>query len=223
MSMRNRERWQKVQMILSRWHNIAFSKKFLLFTNLGISISLSMLGDTMEQSYERFTGQIEGWDRTRTLRMGISGFTVGIVCHYWYQWLDYYYPKRTLKTVVHKILLDQFICSPFYIGVFFLTMGLLEDNTWEEVKEEIKDKALILYKAEWTVWPVAQLINFFFISPKYRVLYDNTVSLGYDVYTSRVKYKKKEPPKMLSNSTALKIYKAHRNQTKPRQYPKKKM
>ncbi|KAM8707965.1 hypothetical protein ACLKA7_015004 [Drosophila subpalustris] len=156
----------------------------------GISISLSMLGDTLEQSYERFTGEIVGWDRTRTIRMGISGLTVGIVCHYWYQYLDYLYPKRTMQTVVRKILMDQFICSPFYISIFFLTMGILEDKTWVEVQEEIKDKAITLYKAEWTVWPAAQFINFFFIAPKYRVFYDNTVSLGYDVYTSKVKYKK---------------------------------
>lgn len=185
------DRLKHIQIVYNRLHHAAFSKKFLIYTNIGISISLSMLGDTLEQSYERFTKQIIGWDRTRTVRMGISGFTVGIVCHFWYQYLDYIYPKRTIKAVIHKILLDQFICSPFYIGVFFLTMGLLEDKTWLEVKEEIADKAVTLYKAEWTVWPAAQFINFFFIKPKYRVFYDNIVSLGYDVYTSKVKYRQK--------------------------------
>lgn len=186
------DHWKHLLKVCSEVHTAAFSKKFLLYTNLGISISLSMLGDTLEQSYERFTNQIVGWDRTRTLRMGISGFTVGIVCHFWYQYLDYIYPKRTIKAVIHKILLDQFICSPFYISVFFLTMGLLEDKPWSEVREEIEDKAWTLYKAEWTVWPAAQFINFFLITPKYRVFYDNIVSLGYDVYTSRVKYSKSD-------------------------------
>ncbi|XP_017841540.2 mpv17-like protein 2 [Drosophila busckii] len=191
--MRSSGQWKKVLKLFERWHNVAFGPKYLLFTNLTISISLSMLGDTLEQSYERFTGQIVGWDRTRTLRMGISGFTVGIVCHYWYQYLDYYYPKRTLGVVVRKILLDQLICSPFYISVFFLTMGVLENQSWEEMREEIYDKAATLYLAEWTVWPLAQFINFFLIAPRYRVFYDNIVSLGYDVFTSRVRYRKKEP------------------------------
>ncbi|XP_023171364.1 mpv17-like protein 2 [Drosophila hydei] len=218
--MRYRGRYKKVHRILSRWHSAAFSKKYLLFTNLGISIGLSMLGDTMEQSYERYTEQIHGWDRTRTLRMGISGFTVGIVCHYWYHYLDYYYPKRTFGTVVRKILLDQCICSPLYISIFFLTMGLLEDNTWDEVADEIKDKAWTLYKAEWTVWPIAQMINFFFVAPKYRVLYDNTVSLGYDVFTSRVKYaKKRDPPNKVSSARALDIYNVYKSQNIPRPSP----
>lgn len=51
---------------------------------------------------------------------------------------------------------------------------------------EIKHKFLRLYKAEWIVWPTAQVINFWILPLKYRVLYDNTISLGYDVYTSYV-------------------------------------
>jgi len=74
-------------------------------------------------------------------------------------------------------------------------MAILEDNTWEELKQEIKDKALILYAAEWTVWPLAQFINFLLIRPQYRVFYDNTISLGYDIFTSQVKYRKKPEPK----------------------------
>lgn len=36
------------------------------------------------------------------------------------------------------------------------------------------------------VWPTAQVINFWILPNRYRVLYDNTISLGYDVYTSAV-------------------------------------
>ncbi|EDX15721.1 mpv17-like protein 2 [Drosophila simulans] len=187
--------WKRMKNAMDRFHQVAFSPKYLLYTNIGISVGLSMVGDTMEQSYERLIGELPDWNRTRTVRMGISGLTVGLVCHYWYQHLDYLFPKRTYKVVVVKILLDQFICSPFYIAVFFLTMAILEDNTWEELEQEIREKALVLYAAEWTVWPLAQFINFLLIKPQYRVFYDNTISLGYDVYTSQVKYRKKPEPK----------------------------
>lgn len=195
---------RRLKQLLNRFHQAAFSPKYLLYTNIGISVSLSMVGDTMEQSYERMIGELTGWNRIRTVRMGISGLTVGVVCHYWYQYLDYLFPKRTFKVVVVKILLDQFICSPFYIAVFFLTMGLLEDTTWEELQQEIREKALVLYAAEWTVWPLAQFINFLLVKPQYRVFYDNTISLGYDIFTSQVKYRKKpseeeEPKKEKEN------------------------
>ena len=45
-----------------------------------------------------------------------------------------------------------------------------------------------LYAAEWLVWPPAQLVNFRFLPTRFRVVFDNVVSLGFDVYTSRVKH-----------------------------------
>ena len=43
-----------------------------------------------------------------------------------------------------------------------------------------------LYIAEWVIWPPAQFVNFYFLPTRYRVLYDNTISLLYDTYTSHV-------------------------------------
>ena len=50
--------------------------------------------------------------------------------------------------------------------------------------DEFKEKCIQLYIAEWVVWTPAQLINFYFLPTRYRVLYDNTISLFYDSYTS---------------------------------------
>lgn len=126
--------------------------------------------------------------------MAISGMSVGIICHYWYRYLDARLPGKTMKIVTKKVLLDQLICSPLYIGIFFITLGVLENKNWSEMKLEIKEKAHRLYIAEWIVWPPAQIINFYFLPTKYRVLYDNTISLGYDIYTSQVKHCSIKPP-----------------------------
>lgn len=118
------------------------------------------------------------------------GVTVGVVCHYWYQILDKRLPGRTLGIVMKKVFWDQMICSPIVLSTFFLTLGVLENSTKEDVIKEIKAKAWRLYAAEWVVWPPAQIINFYWLPNRYRVLYDNTISLGYDVYTSKVKHSK---------------------------------
>ena len=44
-----------------------------------------------------------------------------------------------------------------------------------------------LYLAEWFIWPPAQFVNFYFLPTRFRVIYDNAISLGYDMYTSHVK------------------------------------
>ena len=45
-----------------------------------------------------------------------------------------------------------------------------------------------LYLAEWFIWPPAQFVNFYFLPTRFRVIYDNVISLGYDMYTSHVKH-----------------------------------
>lgn len=51
---------------------------------------------------------------------------------------------------------------------------------------ELRHKGVLLYLSEWLVWPPAQMINFFFLPTRFRVLYDNSISLLYDVYASHV-------------------------------------
>ncbi|PBC34479.1 Mpv17 protein [Apis cerana cerana] len=168
--------------------NKLFSPKYLLYTNVTISISLSATGDVLEQYYEILKGEWDKWSINRTKNMAISGMSIGIVCHYWYKYLDAKLPGRTINIVLKKVFIDQLVCSPLCITMFFLTLGLLEKSNWSDLKNEIIKKAYRLYIAEWIIWPPAQIFNFYFLPTRYRVLYDNTISLGYDVYTSHVKH-----------------------------------
>ncbi|XP_076264634.1 mpv17-like protein 2 [Rhynchophorus ferrugineus] len=165
-----------------------FSDRYLLYTNVGISLCLSGVGDVLEQNYEILTQQIPCWNKQRSRDMALSGTTVGVVCHYWYKFLDRSLPGYTIRIVLKKIVVDQFIGSPLCISTFFGTIALLEGSTRDEFIEEVKDKAWRLYVAEWMIWPPCQFLNFYVLSTKYRVLFDNLVSLGYDIYTSHVKH-----------------------------------
>ncbi|KAF2905222.1 hypothetical protein ILUMI_00946 [Ignelater luminosus] len=175
---------------ISRFTDRAFSEKYLLFTNLGISFTLSGVGDVIEQQYEIFRGTLKEWDKLRTRKMAISGVTVGIMCHYYYALLDKRLPGRSISVLVKKVFIDQVICSPLCISVFLVTVAYLEGSTMKQFIEDLKRKGWRLYCADWVVWPPAQFINFYFIAPKYRVLYDSTISLGYDIYTSYVNHDK---------------------------------
>lgn len=169
---------------------VAFSEKYLLYTNVTISVSLSAVGDSLEQAYEIFTGDADKFDTKRTFHMGCSGFAVGILCHNWYKVLDKYIVGRSVDMVLKKLTVDQFIFSPIMIVTFFGSVALFEKEPLENFKTEVKDKFMKLYQAEWVIWPPAQIINFYYLPTRYRVLYDNVISLGYDVYTSHVKHGK---------------------------------
>uniref|UniRef100_A0A1B6DKT7 Mpv17-like protein 2 n=1 Tax=Clastoptera arizonana TaxID=38151 RepID=A0A1B6DKT7_9HEMI len=177
--------------------NIMFNK-YLFFTNVGISISLSGVGDIIEQHYEILTKDKDSWDKSRTHHMSISGMTVGVLCHNWYKLLDKALPGNSLNIVLKKVVIDQVICSPLCITIFFFTLGYLEKSSLNTIQSEIINKGKRLYIAEWIVWPPAQIVNFYFLPTRFRVLYDNTISLGYDIYTSYVKHDKPTEPEKLS-------------------------
>lgn len=142
---------------LKVYHKKAFSPKYLLYTNCCISVSLSSVGDFLEQQYELYTKDIDEYSPKRTLHMAISGLTIGVACHYWYRFIDTRIPGRNLTTVLQKVFWDQLICSPIVISTFFITLGILEQTKKEQILTEIKAKAWRLYVAEWTVWPPAQI------------------------------------------------------------------
>ncbi|KAI5637116.1 mpv17 / PMP22 family domain-containing protein [Phthorimaea operculella] len=175
--------------------DILFGPKYLFYTNVLLSMTLSTVGDVLEQSYEKYNGEITQHDYKRTAHMGFSGSTTGVLSHHWYNFIDKVIKERTLPNVFKKLMLDQFIASPIIIMTFFATVAIFEDDPLENFTSEVKDKFLRLYKAEWVIWPPAQLINFYFLPTRFRVLYDNTISLGYDIYTSKVKHEKKPPGK----------------------------
>lgn len=174
--------------VIQKCHAVSHTmfKKHLFLTNVGISLTLSGVGDILQQHYELLQGDQQKWNHTRTLHMSVTGMTVGIFCHHTYKLLDSFFPGRTLKTVLKKVLVDQLVTSPLCITIFFVTLASLERSNVDTFVKQLKQKGWRLYVADWVVWPPAQIINFYFLPTRFRVLYDNTISLGYDVYTSYV-------------------------------------
>ena len=165
-----------------------FSPKYLLLTNMAITASLSSVGDIMQQSYEIAIHRQENWNKTRTFHVSITGLVLGPPCHFWYKFLDHYFPGRALRVIIKKLVLDQIFCAPVMIFLFLTTLGILEKSSLQEMLAEFQECGKPLLLADWLVWPPAQVINFYFLPNRYRVLYDNTISLGFDIYYSFVKF-----------------------------------
>ncbi|KAK2152531.1 hypothetical protein LSH36_326g05038 [Paralvinella palmiformis] len=155
-----------------------------------ITVGLSGFGDLMQQYYEHLKKHGSGWDQRRSRNICLSGLVIGPICHFWYLYLDKALPGRTLRVVFKKVLADQIIISPLCVASFLFVIAYSEGATKLEMANEFKTKAPALLKAEWLVWPPAQVINFLVLPTRYRVLYDNLISLGFDNYYSYVKYRR---------------------------------
>lgn len=167
-----------------------FSKEAL--GNIGISVVLAGTGDLVVQNFEFARNNERTWDRSRTNHMAISGLTTGFVCHHWYNILDKKLPGRTPSVIVKKVIADQLICSPICIAIFFITIGYLENCCWKQLKREMVNKGIKLYIFECITWPPLQVINFYYVPSRYRMVYNNTVSFFHDIYSSFIKYEEEE-------------------------------
>jgi len=167
---------------------LLFSRKYLLYTNTGISVIMSCAGDGLQQKYQMVQREIAGWNKRRTRDVGVTGLIFGPMCHFWYIFLDRWFPGNAARVVAKKLIVDQLICSPVVISSFLFVTCYLEGKRNEELKNEMIEKGKTLYLAEWIVWPPAQLVNFTVVPLRYRVLFDSTVSFGFDWYFSAVKY-----------------------------------
>lgn len=92
-----------------------------------------------------------------------------------YKWLDRVLPGTAKKTIVKKLLLDQFLMTPPLLGLFFTGMSIMEMQ--EDPLEECRNKFLPTFARSCLFWLPAQTVNFLLVPPALRVTYIGTCSL----------------------------------------------
>lgn len=173
-------------------------RKHLLLTNATFSMAMGVAGDLVQQHYEILTGKEDELKLVRTVHMGAAGLTTGVISHYWYIIIDVFIPGSSFRKVIIKVLYDQILFSPINLFVYFGTVAILE-RSLKQLKEELMEKGLKIYTAEWLIWPPAQFINFYLLPLRYRVFFDNFISFGFDIYSPYVKYRCKLKSEIESN------------------------
>ncbi|XP_053680591.1 mpv17-like protein 2 [Anopheles nili] len=171
--------------------NLLFGR-YLLVTNTVSSGVLMMAGDIAAQEVERRRDQTSiaslGYDWWRVANMTLVGISQGPLHHYLYKWMDVILPGASFATVFKKIAIDQFVISPIFIVTYLYSAGLLEGASVVDCSHELREKYWIIYTADWLVWPPTQFINFYLVSPKYRVLYINAITMLYNVFLCYIKH-----------------------------------
>ncbi|CAM9797657.1 unnamed protein product [Phaeothamnion confervicola] len=68
--------------------------------------------------------------------------------------------------------------------MFFSYLGLTEGKSPNQIADKIKADLKTAVVGSWTVWIPAHTINFRFVPPSQRLLYINSIQIGYNVFLS---------------------------------------
>ena len=142
------------------------------------------LGDILAQIYIQKTSP---FDFKRLFRLASFGFLVhGTTSHWFYGMLDGKIPGTSAKVVATKVFIDQVLWNPCFGVMFFSYVALLEAKGIQYVVDKVQNELLTSVTGSWKVWPLAHTINFRFIPSSQRVLYINTIQIGYNCFLSLI-------------------------------------
>lgn len=147
---------------------------------------LALMGDLVAQLLAQQGHQFT-WDSRRTFAVGTWGLLfLGPLLHFWYGMLDRFCVGRFALWT--KLLCDQLFFAPFANGTFIIGTSVLEGRPFRESVVSTKNKMWPTMKANWSLWPAAQFINFKFVPSELRVIYVNMVALVWNVILTYISH-----------------------------------
>ncbi|CDY35863.1 BnaC09g37950D [Brassica napus] len=171
------------------WY-LALLSDYPVLTKSVTSALLTLIGDLICQLTINKTSSL---DKKRTLTFTILGFgLVGPALHFWYLYLSKVVTASGLSGAVLRLLLDQFVFAPVFVGVFLSAVVTLEgkpSNVIPKLKQEWTGAVL----ANWQLWIPFQFLNFRFVPQNFQVLASNVVALAWNVILSFKAHKEVVP------------------------------
>jgi len=163
--------------------NVLYSPKYLLITNAFIGSTCIGLGDFVVQNFSiHVTKEQKKVELQKVARVAFIGGSFSFVETFYYRWLERVLPGRSVANVIQKVVMDQvFISFPFDL-YFFTASRTMETRSIKEGIHYMKEVLPTVYVADCIYWPLLQAINFRFVPARYRVTYNASVTLLWNVF-----------------------------------------
>jgi len=119
---------------------------------------------------------------------------VGPTLHFWYLSLSKLVSGSGAYSAGLRLLLDQFLFSPLFIGVFFSSLLTLEGRP-SEILPKLQQDWFASVLANWKLWIPFQFLNFLVVPQQLQVLVANVIALAWNVYLSFASHSNVAPTK----------------------------
>ncbi|XP_050206378.1 uncharacterized protein LOC126655990 isoform X1 [Mercurialis annua] len=147
-----------------------------VLAKMAISGIVYSIGDWIAQCYEG--KPIFEFDRTRTFRSGLVGFTLhGSLSHYYYQFCEALFPFEDWWVVPAKVAFDQTVWAAIWNSIYFVVLGFLRFESPANVFSELTATFWPMLTAGWKLWPFAHLITYGVVPLEQRLLWVDCVEL----------------------------------------------
>ncbi|KAG4912846.1 hypothetical protein JHK82_053426 [Glycine max] len=171
------------------WY-LALLGKYPVAVKALTSSILNLIGDLICQLV---IDQVPSLDFKRTFVFTFLGFAlVGPTLHFWYLYLSKLVTLPGASGALLRLVLDQFLFSPIFIGVFLSTLVTLEGNPSRAVPK-LKQEWFSAVLANWKLWIPFQFLNFRFVPQQFQVLAANVIALVWNVILSFMAHKEVLP------------------------------
>ncbi|KAG2391833.1 hypothetical protein C9374_013318 [Naegleria lovaniensis] len=179
-----------------------------IITCLGDAITQNMIAKSSKNN-SHHDNTTQQHSLVRSLKMFAYGTIVlGPILHNWFRIMEHAFPlqatmnaQERARTVVKRVVTEAFSYSPAIISTFYLvnttvdyympdskTPSYMDDfrkngeSLWQVLKFKFQKDFLATYDVSLKLWPFAQAINYYLIPPIYRVLFVNTIALGWNAF-----------------------------------------
>ncbi|CAJ0830307.1 3043_t:CDS:2, partial [Entrophospora sp. SA101] len=143
----------------------------ILAQSININVNRKYPKDESEGAKERLHSN-EHFDYPRLLRFSLYGFSIAPINNMIF--------TNTLK----RVAVDQIFFAPFGLVFFFGFMGISEGHDYDGIKLKFNEGYFSALKANYTIWPLVQLVNFRFLPLQYRVPFVGSVGVLWSTYLS---------------------------------------
>ncbi|XP_010036405.2 protein sym-1 [Eucalyptus grandis] len=165
---------------LLSWY-LTLLAKYPVATKAVTSALLTFLGDLICQLV---IDQAPSLDLKRNFSFTFLGLVlVGPTLHFWYLYLSRLVTVPGASGAIMRLLLDQFVFSPLFLGVFLATLVTLEGRP-SDVVPKLQQEWFSAVLANWKLWIPFQFLNFRFVPQQFQVLAANVIALVWNVILS---------------------------------------
>lgn len=167
------------------WY-LALLEKYPVSIKALTSALLTLIGDLICQLA---IDQVPSLDWKRTFLFTLLGLVlVGPTLHFWYLYLSKLVPLPGASGAILRLLLDQFLFSPTFIGVFLATLVTLEGRPSQAIPK-LQQEWFSAVLANWKLWIPFQFLNFRFVPQQFQVLAANFIAVVWNVVLSFIAHK----------------------------------